>query len=258
VYVINAFTRQPFGGNPAAVMPLSQPLPERLMQQVAAQHNVSETAFYHPDPSGDSDFCLRWFTPTLEVDLCGHATLAAAWVVFHEGWTKEEIHFSTKSGVLRVWKLGSELWLDLPTLPVVSHPDGLKAVEAALGVKVLEVLSGQSKWLAVVDSVKHLQPNMAAIAALPTQGLIATAAGQRVDFVSRYFAPQVGIAEDPVTGSAHCVLAAFWSERLFKGSDLMLARQLSARGGDISCRHWQDRTHIGGEAVLYLKGHVCL
>ena len=264
LYQVDAFTSELFGGNPAAVCPLDAWLDDALMQKLAAENNLSETAFFVPLEGGDADFHLRWFTPGTEVDLCGHATLATAWVQFNElGFAGERVSFSTRSGVLTVERgADGALVMDFPASPVMPapHPD---ALEHALGRPAREFWRAKNDMrLAVLDDaeqVRALRPNFAAVERLGGFGLIVTAPGDAdgdVDFVSRFFAPQKGVPEDPVTGSAHTVLASYWAKRLSKGR--LDARQVSARGGVLGLEMAGDRVRIRGHAVLYLKGRVVL
>ena len=267
LYQVDAFADAVFRGNPAAVCPSEDWLADDVMQAVAAENFLPETAFVVPDTSGDADFGLRWFTPTIEMDLCGHATLATAWVLFHErGFAKERVIFTTKSGLLSVIRNDDgSLTMDFPQNSVMPapHPDSL--VKAIGGVRVLEFCKATNRMAVAVvagaQTVRDLKPNMATIAALGGHGLIVTAkAGEGLDadadFVSRFFTPQEGIPEDPVTGSAHTVLAPFWAKRLKK--DTLLGRQVSKRSGDVHCRISEDRVLLSGQAVLYLKGELTL
>jgi predicted PhzF superfamily epimerase YddE/YHI9 len=254
-YHIDAFTSDLFGGNPAGVCTLQEWLPDRALQQIAAENRHSETAFTIPQ---GADYALRWFTPSLEVDLCGHATLAAAYVHFtYGGHAAPAIRFHSPSGLLTVAREGDRLVLDFPSRPGTpcSVPE---ALVRGLGQRPLEVLK-QRDYLAVLPSqadVANLQPDVAALGELDVLGIIATALGDDVDFVSRFFAPRAGIAEDPVTGSSHCTLIPYWSRRL--GKRTLHALQLSARGGELFCEDAGDRVRIGGRAVTYLRGEIDL
>ena len=262
LYQIDSFATEIFRGNPAAVCPTDAWLSDDLMQSLAAENNLSETAFVVPDQTGEADFGLRWFTPAAEVDLCGHATLATAWVLFNElDWQKEVVSFSTRSGVLYVAQ-GEDglLTMDFPkcTLKPAPHPD---ALTHALGGPALDFcIASNDMRLAVlgsVEAVRNLKPNFRAIAQMGTFGFIVTAKGEGdVDFVSRFFAPQLGIVEDPVTGSAHTVLAPYWARRLKK--DSFKAQQISERGGEVLCVLDGDRVKLSGRAVLYMKGEIDL
>ncbi|TCS63165.1 PhzF family phenazine biosynthesis protein [Varunaivibrio sulfuroxidans] len=257
LYQVDAFTDAVFSGNPAAVCPLASWLDDALMQKIAAENNLSETAFFVPQPEGgDTDFALRWFTPKTEVDLCGHATLATGWTVFNElRFAGDVVRFSSKSGILAVRRAEAGLELDFPARPGErkTPPAGLKK---AIGADV-EAFYAADKPMAVLasaDMVRSLVPDSEAIVALGGDGLIVTAPGDDCDFVSRYFAPHHGIPEDPVTGSAHCVLTPYWAARLNK--DTLFARQVSARGGVLRCRLGGDRVFISGAAVLYMRGRI--
>ena len=255
LFQVDAFTDQLFKGNPAAVCPLTEWLPDELMQQIAAENNLAETAFFVPTTQG---FEIRWFTPTLEVDLCGHATLATAFVIFNcLNYNSESINFfSHRSGELRVSRIEDVLQLDFPT-DGIENQSIEKDIETCIGIRPTEVFKGKSDIMAVLENeeqVASLLPDFGKIALLKARGLIVTAAGKNVDFVSRFFAPQSGIDEDPVTGSAHTTLIPYWSAKLAKTE--MTARQLSKRGGELNCSYLGDRCLIGGKAVLYLTGEI--
>jgi PhzF family phenazine biosynthesis protein len=254
---VDAFTNRPFTGNPAAVCLLPGARDVRWMQQVALEMNLAETAFLVRRPDG---FDLRWFTPGAEVDLCGHATLASAHVLWEEGHLKqsEVARFHTRSGLLTATRRGDHIWLDFPSTPVspTAPPEGL---EVAIGRKPTMV--GRTVFDYIVDleseaAVRSLTPDMNLIAGIPCRGVIVTAPADdtRYDFVSRFFAPGLGIPEDPVTGSAHCGLAPHWSIRL--GKDEMVGYQASARGGTVLVRVAGDRVHLGGQAVTVLRGEI--
>ncbi|MBX7168889.1 MAG: PhzF family phenazine biosynthesis protein [Pirellulales bacterium] len=253
LYQVDAFTSRVFGGNPAAVCPLERWLPAAVLQGLAAENNLSETAFL---VGGAGRYELRWFTPTIEVDLCGHATLAAAYVVFeHLEPGRVHVEFTSRSGPLHVRRKGARLVLDFPARPpqpCVTPP----ALLAGLDRAPRAVLRSRD-YLAVYDSaaeIRALRPDFRRLAELDALGLIVTAPGEETDFVSRFFAPQSGIDEDPVTGSAHCTLVPYWAEVL--GKTELTARQLSTRGGELWCRLAGERVDIAGEAVLYLRGEV--
>ena len=256
LYQVDAFTDRPFAGNPAAVCPLEGPIPEALMQDIAAENNLSETAFFHPQ--GDA-FSLRWFTPTTEVELCGHATLASGFLLMTElEPARREVTFRTRSGLMPVLRRDDEFVLDFPAYPAApADADTTARVAAALGATPREVVRARSLFAVFEDAktVRGLAPDMRALAALGT-GMGVTAPGadeaRPVDFVSRYFAPGFGIDEDPVTGSAHCTLAPNRAARL--GKTALRARQVSRRGGEISCALAGDRVHIGGKARLVITG----
>jgi predicted PhzF superfamily epimerase YddE/YHI9 len=253
LYQVDAFASNLFTGNPAAVCPLERWLDEPLMQAIAAENNLSETAFFTPR---DGDFELRWFTPAREVDLCGHATLASAFVVFqHLDRARGDVRFHTRSGPLEVRRAGELLAMDFPSRAPVASPTPPELV-AGLGRTPQETLRSRD-YLAVLGSeseVRALEPRMERLMELDTFGVIATAPGDRVDFVSRFFAPRVGVPEDPVTGSAHCTLVPFWSQRL--GRTRLQAHQVSPRGGELDCEDRGDRVTLAGRAVLYLEGTI--
>lgn len=257
IYQIDAFADRLFGGNPAAVMPLEHWIPEAAMQAIAAENNLAETAFFVRE--GDA-YGLRWFTPTVEVELCGHATLASAYVIFRhlEPERDAPLRFRTqKSGVLGVARAGEELALDFPALPPerCAVPAGLPA---ALGATPAEVHRHGERYLAVFSTsaeVAGLRPDFAMLGRQEPGAIIVSAPGEgAVDFVSRYFAPAYGIDEDPVTGSAHCVLAPYWAQRL--GKDRLEARQISRRGGVLRCTLRGERVLIAGRCIPYLEGWI--
>jgi PhzF family phenazine biosynthesis protein len=257
LYQIDAFADGPFTGNPAAVCPLDSWLPEALMQAIAAENNLSETAFFVPEGEG---YRLRWFTPSTEVDLCGHATLASGFVVFR--WLQPErsrITFETQqAGPLSVARDGDLLALDFPSRPPASC-EMCEPLAAALGRRPTTLLAARD-FLAIfesADDIAALQPDFAALAALERFAIIVTAPGTGgVDFVSRFFAPARGVDEDPVTGSAHCTLIPYWARRL--GKSRLAARQLSRRGGTLSCALDGDRVTIAGRALPYLEGTITI
>lgn len=254
-FEIAAFTDRAFAGNPAGVCLLEEWLPDTRLQAIAAENNLAETAFLVPH---DEFFDLRWMTPTVEVDLCGHATLAAAHVMYlHRDYRAPLVRFRSKSGELKVERQGKRFVLDFPSLPAtpVSRADGLSA---ALGATPELILQGRD-YFAVLSSqqeVAAITPDMSRVAALDAQGVVVTGPGNDCDFVSRYFAPAAGIPEDPVTGSTHCALIPYWSQRLSKKE--LFARQLSARGGELFCRDRGARVSIGGEAITYVEGEIHL
>lgn len=255
LYQVDAFTDQLFRGNPAAVCPLTEWLPDQLMQQIAAENNLAETAFFVPFDSG---YKIRWFTPAVEVDLCGHATLATAFVLFYcLNYNSDSIKFfSDRSGELKVTHKEGLLNLDFPS-DKIQHENIEDDIFSCLGVSPQVVFRGKSDFMAVFENEKQiisLLPDFSKIAALKARGLIVTAPGTEVDFVSRFFAPQSGIDEDPVTGSAHTTLIPYWSKRL--GKTEMTAMQLSKRGGKLICSYRGERCLIGGKAVLYLNGEI--
>ncbi|MDC6404072.1 MULTISPECIES: PhzF family phenazine biosynthesis protein [Maribacter] len=256
LYQIDAFTNKLFGGNPAAVCILETWLPDETMQNIAAENNLAETAFAVPFEKG---YELRWFTPELEVDLCGHATLATAFVLFNFYNHKENtIRFlSPRSGELTVTK-GLDGWMtmDFPTDDLVSVANN-DQINTAIGKEPLETFKGKTDYLLIFETqkdIEDLKPNFHLLDQLDCRGVIASAKGGSVDFVSRAFFPQCGIPEDPVTGSAHTTLTPYWSPRL--GKTMMTAKQLSARGGDLTCEYLGDRVKISGQAVCYLIGEI--
>ncbi|WP_447527911.1 PhzF family phenazine biosynthesis protein [Vreelandella sp. TE19] len=256
LYQVDAFATKPFEGNPAAVCPLDTWLDDSELQAIAAENNLSETAFVVPLEAG---YHLRWFTPSVEVDLCGHATLAAAWVIFNElGDTRDVLHFETRSGVLIVRREGQALAMDFPakTLAPFDHHDEVAAV---LGGIELEALLIADDIVAVVRdaaATETLEPDMQLLKKLPGRGLAVTGQGEEVDFISRWFGPNVGVEEDPVTGSAHTALAPYWAERL--GKPLLTARQGGARKGELGCTVQGERVVIKGRVAPYLKGMITL
>lgn len=252
LYQVDAFAERRFEGNPAAVCPLEHWLDDALMQSIATENNLSETAFLVPQGNA---YALRWFTPAVEVDLCGHATLAAAHVLLqHLGRDPAQpLVFHTRSGPLTVTASGDRLLMDFPARPAqpCEAPGDLVA---GLGRRPREVLRGDD-YLAVFDDagdVLALRPDLSALMRLDGRGVIATAPGDRHDFVSRFFAPKAGVPEDPVTGSAHCTLTPYWAARL--GRTRLRARQVSARGGDVDCEFCGDRVRIAGRAVTVIEG----
>lgn len=254
IYQVDAFASRVFAGNPAAVVPLEDWLPDTLLHGIAAENNLAETAFFVD--RGDH-YDLRWFTPQVEVDLCGHATLGAAWVIFqHLRPQAETLAFDTRSGRLTVRRDGVLLVMDFPSRPpaLCPTPAGLAL---ALGGVPRETLMARD-LVAVFDTadeVRRLEPDMTAIAELEAFAVIVTAPGEEgCDFVSRFFAPAKGVPEDPVTGSAHCTLVPYWRRRL--GKSEFLARQVSARGGELICRDQGDRVSIAGQTVPYLEGSI--
>ena len=257
MWQVDAFATKVFAGNPAAVCLLDAWLEDRTLQAIAAENNLSETAFLVRNADG---FDLRWFAPAKEVALCGHATLAAAKVLFDlRGWKEESIRFRTRQrGVLTVAKRGEWFEMDFPALPAtpVQTPAGLAA---ALGVEPRQVLASTDDWLAVLDdeaAVRNLKPDLAALKTFNCRCVVPTARGDDADFVSRAFAPRYGIPEDPVTGSAHCALAPYWAGVL--GKDELRAFQVSARGGEVRCRVEGDRVKLAGKATVFIEGTIHL
>jgi PhzF family phenazine biosynthesis protein len=256
LYQVDAFASGLFRGNPAAVCPLERWLPDDTLQSIAAENNLSETAFYVPNGEG---YRLRWFTPGVEVDLCGHATLATAHVILEirRETTSSHVAFQSKSGKLEVERSGNLYALDFPARP----PEECAidpALNDALGIRPKLVL-GARDYLCVFESedeVRALAPNLEKLAAIDRFAFIVTAPGKDCDFVSRFFAPAKGVPEDPVTGSAHCTLVPYWSKRL--GKRKLHARQISKRGGELWCEDRGDRVKIAGQAVQYLEGHTTI
>ncbi len=256
-FVIDVFTDKLFGGNPAGVCLLESWLDDAVMQNIAMENNLAETAFLVREDK--SAYGLRWFTPEVEIDLCGHATLASAFVLMNEvRAVSDTVDFHTQSGTLTVTKNGDIFTMDFPTRAPV-RCDVPQLLEQALGASVLE--THMSRDLLVLlnseDAVRHLRPDFALLRQIDNVfAIIVTAKGTDCDFVSRFFAPGAGILEDPVTGSSHCTLIPFWSGRL--GKQRMTARQLSARGGSLLCEDCGERVKIGGTAVCYLRGEISL
>lgn len=259
LYQVDAFTNRLFAGNPAAVCPLDTWLPDATMQAIAAENNLAETAFFVI--KGDGDYDLRWFTPAIEVDLCGHATLASGFVVMTKlAPQNTTVRFHTKSGPLTVSRDGQQFALDLPSRPPLPAvmPDRIRA---ALGGNPKHILAA-AKYLAVYETAEEvaaLTPDFATLKSIDKDGVVVTAPGPDArlgacDFVSRYFAPHAGVDEDPVTGSAHCTLVPYWAQRL--GMTALHARQISARGGELHCELKGDRVSMAGDAVLYLEGRI--
>ena len=256
IYQVDAFTLGPFSGNPAAVCPLDAWLDDDIMQSIAAENNLAESAF---NVARGDDYDLRWFTPAIEVDLCGHATLAAAYVVLNFLRPDlESVSFETISGKLTVTRAGDHLAMDLPArAPTPVRVSS--ALSDALGEAPAEVHQSRDILAVYEDeaSVRGLSPDQGRLLALDEGlGVIVTAKGNAVDFVSRFFAPKAGIVEDPVTGSAHCTLVPFWAERL--GRSKLVAHQVSPRGGELHCEHRGDRVIMSGQCILFLTGSIHL
>jgi len=256
IYVVDAFTDKMFSGNQAAVIPLPHWLADKTLQNIAAENNLSETAFV---VGSGADFEIRWMTPTVEMDLCGHATLAAAHVLLNElGSKATQFNFRSKGGTLHVRPAGGLLTLDFPSRPgerLSSAPLGLCE---ALGARPQEIYQSRD-ILAVFETEKeilNLAPDFAALGEIETAGIIVTAPGRTTDFVSRFFAPRLGVPEDPVTGSSHCTLTPYWAQRLSKLK--LYAKQISARGGELFVELKGERVEISGKAVTYLRGEIDL
>lgn len=254
IYKVDAFAEKAFEGNPAAVVPLQEWLPDSLMQQIAMENNLSETAFFVPVESG---FHIRWFTPKAEVKLCGHATLASAHVLFsHIGFTGNEISFDSLSGVLKVTREKELIILDFPAL-TATETETPAAVASAFHIVPKACLKGRDDYMLLFENeqeVLSLQPDFQKLINAQTRGVICTSKSENYDFVSRFFAPAVGVNEDPVTGSAHTMLIPFWAEKL--GKPELLAKQVSARGGILHCKSAGDRVKIGENAVTFLTGEI--
>lgn len=257
IYQIDAFADKVFSGNPAAVCPLEQWLSDDMLQKIAMENNLAETAFYVKQ---DKQYQIRWFTPTVEVDLCGHATLAAAFVLFnHENYKENTIHFySPRSGMLTVTKKGELLTLNFPA-DIFEQVELSDEIRACFNIKPQSAFKGKTDYLLVFDKedeIRNLNPVLSAISKLNGRGVIVTAKGNKVDFVSRFFAPQSGINEDPVTGSAHTTLTPYWAKQLNKTE--LTTIQLSERKGYLQCSYLNDRVEISGQGKLYLIGEIYL
>jgi len=255
IYQVDAFTDKLFSGNPAAVCPLNEWLPDSVMQAIAAENNLSETAFIN---RRTSPFTIRWFTPTTEVDLCGHATLAAARILFDEYLPKEsrEVSFNSRRGLLKTYLKDELIYLDFPADKPVAVEE-LSIINEGLQIQSVELLRGKDDYLVIFENeqaVRSLRPDFKMLSNLDSRGLIVTAPARQVDFVSRCFFPQMGIDEDPVTGSAHTVMVPYWSQRLRKSQ--LRAIQCSSRGGSLTCQLKKDRVLIGGATVRYLTGKI--
>ncbi len=253
IFQIDAFTDHLFGGNPAAVCPLDAWLPDEIMQKIALENNLSETAFF---VGANGTFEIRWFSPEMEIDLCGHATLASAHVIFnHLGYKGQKITFRYKEGLLSVVSDGALLSMDFPAIPGRQVAVTNQMVKA---MKKPPIMAGMARDLLLLyereQDVRDLAPDFVEVMQLDCLGVIATAPGEKIDFVSRFFAPRAGINEDPVTGSAHSMLIPFWAERLNKPK--MEALQLSKRGGKLLCTHNDSRVIISGTAITYMIGEL--
>ncbi|AUD00488.1 PhzF family phenazine biosynthesis protein [Spirosoma pollinicola] len=272
IYQLDAFTDKLFAGNPAAVVPLSEWLPDDQMQRIAAENNLAETAFY-VKTNEDATYHIRWFTPTVEVDLCGHATLASGYVVFFLENTSpdsDQIYFNSRSGLLKVCR-GDNGWLTLDFPADVVHKANVQppALVTSMGEKPVAIFKGKTDYMLVYETqaqIEALTPDFREMSSVPARGVIVTAPGragdaegEAVDFVSRFFGPQSGIDEDPVTGSAHTTLVPYWAEKL--GKTELTARQLSKRGGYLRCKlndngEGPSRVDISGQVQLYLTGEI--
>jgi PhzF family phenazine biosynthesis protein len=255
IYQVDAFTDKLFSGNPAAICPLSEWLPDEMLQNIAMENNLAETGFYVQD--GDQ-FLIRWFTPAVEVNLCGHATLAASHVLFnHENYTGTEITFhSPRSGILKVTRNQDLLTLNFPT-DIFEAVELTNSLTSGFNIKPVQAFKGKDDYMLVFrdeSEILNLHPDLSQLANLSGRGVIATARGETVDFVSRWFGPGVGIDEDPVTGSAHTTLTPYWTQVL--GKDELTAIQLSSRKGHLTCRNRGNRVEISGKARTYLIGEI--
>ena len=255
IYQVDAFTNSLFSGNPAAICPLDSWLEDTVMQKIAMENNLAETAFY---VKKDNQYELRWFTPTVEVDLCGHATLASAYILFfHENHKENTIRFySPRSGILTVTRQDDLLTLNFPADPVISDPISPDII-SCFNHAPQEAFLGKSDLLLIYDNeeeIKTLVPYFENIKKINVRGIIVSSKGKEADFVSRFFAPQSGVDEDPVTGSAHTTLTPYWSQQL--GKIHLSARQLSSRGGELKCTYLGDRVEISGQGRLYLSGEI--
>ncbi len=254
LFQIDAFTSRVFGGNPAAVCPLERWLPDETLQAIAAENNLSETAFFVPR---GADYDLRWFTPATEIDLCGHATLATgALILVRLAPNRGSVRFHTRSGALEVGREGERFVMDFPSRPASPVPPDTRVAEA-LGRAPVALLQGDRDYMAVFAEeaeIRALAPDQVRLMTLERLGMIVTAPGREVDFVSRFFAPRMGINEDPVTGSAHCTLTPYWADRLKKTA--LTARQVSARGGELACELRGARVAMKGRAAFYLEGTI--
>lgn len=259
LYQIDAFTNKLFGGNPAAVIPLKKWIDDDLMQKLAMENNLAETVFFVPSKTKGVDFDIRWFTPALEINLCGHATLASAFVIFEIlKAKKKKVVFDSKSGLLTVIKKKDLLEMDFPSWPPERITDYHDLLLASLGNPEIAGVYKNREYIVELmneDAVRNCVPDFSLMKKVDKMVII-TAPGKEVDFVSRFFAPTAGIDEDPVTGSAHSQLIPFWSNKL--GKQKMTAKQLSKRGGDIYCEQKGDRVIMGGQCVFYMKGQISI
>ena len=257
IFQADAFTSKLFGGNPAAVCPLTEWLPDEVMQKIAIENNLAETAFFVKTNGG---YKLRWFTPEYEIDLCGHATLASAHILFTElTYGGEEIHFETvKAGILHVKRDGDRYTMDFPSRPPIPIDAPVGLTEALSDKQPVEVLRSRDYFIVYEseDDIRDISPDFFALSKMDTVGVIVTAPGKDVDFVSRFFAPGAGIQEDPVTGSAHCNLIPYWAKKL--GKDKLHAYQLSSRKGEVWCELKGDRVLMSGNVVTYLSGEISI
>lgn len=260
IYQVDVFTQKLFGGNPAAVIPLDKWLDDYLMQKIAMENNLSETVFFVPSAQSDCDYDIRWFTPALEINLCGHATLAAAFVIFNElGFRKFTVNFHSKSGRLSVEKRADVYVMDFPSWKperVYDYPQEL--IKALQVDEVVGVYRNRDMLVELQDEkmVNNCQPDFTLLKSLGEKVIITAPGSDGIDFVSRFFAPSAGIDEDPVTGSAHSQLIPFWAEKLNKKR--MMARQISKRIGEMECKLWGDRVTMTGQCVFYMRGEITI
>lgn len=257
LYQVDAFTNKLFAGNPAAVIPLDHWIEDGLMQNLAMENNLAETVFFVPRRGEPADFDIRWFTPESEINLCGHATLASAWVLFNRlNCSADKIQFHSKSGPLVITREGDTIWMDFPSWKPEPFSIDHGILRDALGVKHIVGTFKHRDLLVELASEEEVQTALPDFTAIKKSGykMIITAPGREVDFVSRFFAPTVGVDEDPVTGSAHSQLIPFWSEKLNKQA--MVARQLSRRGGLLQVSQMGERVKMGGQCVFYMKGEI--
>lgn len=256
IYQVDAFNNKVFRGNPAAVIPLNECIPTNLMQSIAEENNLSETVFF---VKNKNSFDIKWFTPSCEIDLCGHATLAAAHIIFTElNFNEPILTFNSKSGILTVKKNKDWYTLNFPS-EEISAIETPTLLTEALNIPILKTYKGKWKLLVEVKNetiLANLMPNFSLLSKLESNGIIVTSKGDTVDFVSRFFAPKIGINEDPVTGSAHTLLIPFWAKKLNKTN--LNAIQLSKRIGILNCEYLNDRVEMSGQAITYLKGELTL
>ncbi len=254
IYQVDAFTNNVFSGNPAAVVPLEKWLPDETMQSIALENNLSETAFFIPEENG---FHIRWFTPAAEVNLCGHATLATAHVLFnHLDYSEKEIQFESRSGILRMKKEEDWIVLNFPA-SFVDETAISEKIKETFSIPPQQCFHGIEDLMLVYqneEEIRKLKPDFQKITETEARGIIVTAKSDEFDFVSRFFAPAVGVNEDPVTGSAHTMLIPYWAKTLSKNE--LSAKQVSARGGILKCKYLNDRVEIGGQTVTYLIGDI--
>ncbi|HEX6846087.1 MAG TPA: PhzF family phenazine biosynthesis protein [Chitinophagaceae bacterium] len=260
IYQVDAFTNKLFHGNPAAIVPLEKWLSGEMMQQIAMENNLAETAFFVPSSKDDIDFEIRWFTPAIEINLCGHATLGSAWILYNKmSFQKEQLNFSCKSGKLSVEKRGDVLHMDFPSWKPERFNEYPEELLTAMGLReVVGVYKNRDVLIELQDedAVKKCSPNFSLLKETGYKVIITAPGTDGVDFVSRFFAPSAGIDEDPVTGSAHSQLIPFWAEKLNKKK--MFAKQLSQRGGEVECKWWGDRVTMSGQCVFYMKGEITI